>query len=135
MSQPDSISPEHAVSAPGSLRDIRWRVADFSELPAVDCSCGQAQRAFTEVFHAPASIHRTQITADARAHYHQRQTETYYILECEPGAGLELDGEFLPVRPGMCILIPPGVRHRGTGRMTILNIVVPRFDAADEFFD
>ena len=30
---------------------------------------------------------------------------------------------------------PPGVRHRAVGRMTILNVVVPPFDPADEWFD
>ena len=33
------------------------------------------------------------------------------------------------------VLIPPGVRHRAVGRMTILNVVVPPFDPADEWFD
>jgi hypothetical protein len=33
------------------------------------------------------------------------------------------------------VLIPPGVRHRAVGRMTILNMVVPPFDPADEWFD
>jgi hypothetical protein len=27
------------------------------------------------------------------------------------------------------------VRHRAVGRMTILNVVVPPFDPADEWFD
>jgi hypothetical protein len=33
------------------------------------------------------------------------------------------------------VLIPPKVRHRAAGRMTILNVVVPRFDPADERLD
>jgi hypothetical protein len=33
------------------------------------------------------------------------------------------------------VLIPPGVRHRAVGRMTILNVVVPPFDPGDEWFD
>ena len=39
------------------------------------------------------------------------------------------------MKPGVAILIPPGVRHRAVGRMTILNVVVPPFDPADEWFD
>jgi len=35
----------------------------------------------------------------------------------------------------MCILIPPGVRHRAIGQMKIINIVIPKFDPADEHFD
>jgi hypothetical protein len=32
-------------------------------------------------------------------------------------------------------MIAQGVRHRAVGRMTILNVVVPPFDPADERFD
>jgi mannose-6-phosphate isomerase-like protein (cupin superfamily) len=60
-------------------------------------------------------------------------TETYYILECSNDAAMELDDQLLPVRPGMCIVIPPGVIHRAIGRMEILNIVLPKFDPEDEF--
>jgi len=59
-------------------------------------------------------------------------TETYYILECGPDAKMELDGKLTPIKQGTCILIPPGVVHRAVGRMTILNIVFPKFDPADE---
>jgi mannose-6-phosphate isomerase-like protein (cupin superfamily) len=63
------------------------------------------------------------------------QTETYFVLECEPGAAIELDGERVPVQKGVAVMIPPGVRHRAVGKMTILNVVVPPFDPADEWFD
>jgi len=46
---------------------------------------------------------------------------------------MELDDQLLPVRPGMCIVIPPGVTHRAIGQMEILNIVLPKFDPQDEF--
>ena len=59
----------------------------------------------------------------------------YYILECAAGAAIELDGERVPVATGHAVMIPPGVRHRAVGRMTILNVVVPPFDPADEWFD
>ena len=39
------------------------------------------------------------------------------------------------VGPGSAVLIPPGVRHRAVGKMRILNVVVPPFDPADEWFD
>ena len=80
----------------------------------------------------PATIHRTEITADAKTHYHRRLTEVYYILQCGPEAALELDGRRVAVRPGMCALIRPGVRHRALGPMTVLIVVVPKFDPADE---
>jgi mannose-6-phosphate isomerase-like protein (cupin superfamily) len=76
-----------------------------------------------------------EISADAKLHYHTRLTETYYILDCGPDAKMQLDDEIIPIRAGMCIVIPPGVRHRAIGKMRVLNIVVPKFDPADEFED
>jgi quercetin dioxygenase-like cupin family protein len=113
----------------------RASIVDLATVEPVRCPCGWARRAFTEVPDAPASVHRVEILEDARTHYHKVQTETYYVLECEPGAAVELDGETVGVRPGVALMIPPGVRHRAVGRMTILNIVVPPFDPADEWFD
>lgn len=110
-------------------------VIDLGKTPPLRCPCGWARRAFADVPTAPVSVHRVEILDDARTHYHKAQTETYYVLECEPGAGVELDGEVVPVGPGVAVLIPPGVRHRAVGRMTILNVVCPPFDPADEWFD
>lgn len=110
----------------------RFSIVDFDQIPAVPCPCGTARRAFAEVADYPATIHRTTITGTAQTHYHNRLTETYYILDCEPGAMMELDGQQVPLRPGMCILIPPGVRHRAIGQLTILNFVLSKFDPADE---
>lgn len=115
--------------------DRRYLVVDFAELAGVDCPCGTARRAFTDVADFPATIHQTEISADARVHYHRRLTEVYYILECGPGAQLELDGELVPVAPGRAIMIRPGVRHRAIGKMKVLVMVVPKFDPADEWFD
>ena len=44
-------------------------------------------------------------------------------------------GAPVAVGPGTVVLIPPGVRHRAVGRMTLLNVVMPPFDPADEWFD
>ncbi len=113
----------------------RYRLVDFANVPGVPCPCGTARRAFGDVDEFPATIHVTTIAADARTHYHRRLTETYYILECESDAHMQLDEEVIPVRAGVCILIPPGVRHRAVGRMTVLIVVVPKFDPSDEWFD
>jgi mannose-6-phosphate isomerase-like protein (cupin superfamily) len=110
-------------------------VVELANLPAVRCPCGWARRAFADVPGAPVSVHRVEILEDARTHYHKAQTETYYVLECGDGAAIELDGKAVPVSPGVAVMIPPGVRHRAVGRMTILNIVAPPFDPADEWFD
>ncbi|MFQ5732045.1 MAG: cupin domain-containing protein [Planctomycetaceae bacterium] len=111
----------------------RWQLVDFSEVPGVPCPCGTARRAFAEVEDFPATIHVTEISEDAQLHYHKTLTETYFILECGPDAGMQLDDEIVPVKPRTCIRIPPGVRHRAIGTMTVLIVVIPKFDPADEF--
>ena len=80
-----------------------------------------------------ASIHLVDISVDAQVHYHKKLTEIYLILEGE--GFMELDGERIPVKPMTSILIKPGCRHRAVGRMKIVNIPVPAFDPADEWFD
>lgn len=122
-------------SSPDTPPRRGYEVVDFAQLPAVACPCGLSQRALADVPDFPATIHVTRISHDARLHYHRRLTETYYILDCEPGAQLQLDQDLLGARPGMCVVIRPGTRHRALGRMTILNIVLPKFDPDDEWFD
>jgi len=110
----------------------RYQIVDFDQILAVACPCGTSRRALADAAAFPGTIHRTQITTDAQAHYHRRLTETYYILDCGPDAEIELDGRRLPLKPGLCVLIPPGTIHRAIGNMTILNIVFPKFDPSDE---
>jgi mannose-6-phosphate isomerase-like protein (cupin superfamily) len=109
-----------------------WTIVDFQQIAPVPCPCGTSRRALLETAAFPGSIHRTEIDADARPHYHRHLTETYYILDCDAGAQIELDGQLIAIRPGTCLVIPPGVVHRAVGRMSILNIVMPKFDPADE---
>jgi len=111
----------------------RYAVADLNTIPPVRCPCGYSRRAFATPDNPVATLHQVDIQEDARTHYHKRLTEIYYVLEGE--GFMELDGERIPVRPGMSILIQPGCRHRAVGRMRILNIPVPAFDPADEWFD
>jgi len=113
----------------------RYEVVDFAELAGVACPCGSARRAFAEVEDFPGTVHRTEISVDARLHYHRWHTEVYYFLECAADAAMELDNERLPVHPGMCVLIRPGVRHRAVGRMTVMIVCLPKFDTSDEWFD
>lgn len=122
-------SKERVTAMPG------YRVVDFSELPGTPCPCGTARRAFADVPEYPATVHVTEIDEDAKVHYHNTLTETYFILECEPTAQMQLDDERIPLKPGMCVLIPPGTRHRAIGKMKIINFVVPKFDPSDEHFD
>ncbi|WCJ59458.1 cupin domain-containing protein [Fontisphaera persica] len=110
----------------------RFQMAQLDALTAVRCPCGHARRAFAESGNA-ASVHIVQIESDAKAHYHKKMTEIYVILEGE--GHVELDGELYPVKPLTAIYIQPGCRHRAVGRLTLLNIPVPAFDPADEWFD
>jgi mannose-6-phosphate isomerase-like protein (cupin superfamily) len=112
-----------------------YEIVDFPGLPGVPCPCGTARRAFEDVDDAPVTLHVTEISTEARRHYHKQLTEMYYFLECEPGASLELDDEQIPVHPGLCVLIRPGTRHRAVGRMKVLIVVFPKFDPRDEWFD
>jgi mannose-6-phosphate isomerase-like protein (cupin superfamily) len=113
----------------------RYEIADFSQIAGVPCPCGTARRAFGDVEDFPATVHVTEISADAQLHYHKRLTETYYILECGPDAQMQLDDEIIPLRAGLCILIRPGIRHRAIGRMKVLIIALPKFDPHDEWTD
>ncbi|MCX8156358.1 MAG: cupin domain-containing protein [Verrucomicrobiae bacterium] len=109
-----------------------FHIAQLDALPAVRCPCGHARRAFADPGHA-ASVHIVNIEADSRAHYHKKMTEIYVILEGE--GHVELDGQLYPVKPLTAIYIQPGCRHRAVGKLTLLNLPIPAFDPADEWFD
>lgn len=111
----------------------RYRVVELATVPATPCPCGEARRAFVEDDAQTASIHLVDISIDAKTHYHKSHTEIYYILE---GHGhLELDGDRIAVGPGTAVLIKPGCRHRAIGNLRLLNVPIPAFDPADEWFD
>ena len=112
-----------------------YQMVDFASLPGIACPCGTARRAFADVDDFPATIHVTEISADARTHYHQRITEVYYFLECAEDARMQLNDELIAVRPGTALLIRPGTRHRAVGRMKVLIVAIPKFDPNDEFED
>jgi mannose-6-phosphate isomerase-like protein (cupin superfamily) len=118
-----------------TLAGQRYRVVDFADIPGVPCPCGTARRAFADAPELPATVHITEISENAALHYHKRLTETYYFLECGAEAQMQLDEDILPIKPGMCIMIPPGVRHRAVGRMKVLIIAMPKFDPSDEWLD
>jgi len=110
-----------------------YMIAHFDEIDAVKCPCGFAKRAFAGPDNSTATMHIVDIQADSRVHYHKKLTEIYLVLE---GSGhMELDGEKISVDPLTAVFIKPGCRHRAVGKMRILNIVIPPFDAEDEWFD
>jgi mannose-6-phosphate isomerase-like protein (cupin superfamily) len=116
-------------------RSKGYEIVDFADLPGVACPCGTARRAFADVVDFPGTVHVTEISTDARLHSHKTLTETYYFLECDDDARMQLDDQLIPVHSGMCVMIRPGVRHRAVGRMKVLIIVMPKFDPTDEWFD
>jgi mannose-6-phosphate isomerase-like protein (cupin superfamily) len=110
-----------------------YMVADLNSIDAVRCPCGFAKRAFATPDNKTATVHVVDIQLDARTHYHKTMTEIYVILEGE--GHMELDGERIPVKPMTAIFIKPGCRHRAVGKMRIINVPIPAFDAKDEWFD
>src|SRR5437016_2543796 len=128
--------PDSAPRTPEDGLEVPFEFADFSLIAGVPCPCGSSRRAFMRSDNQLVSVHVVDISKDAQAHYHKRQTETYCFLEGE--GQMELDGRLYPVKPGMSVMIRPGTRHRavvGKTPMKILNIVVPPFDEQDEWFD
>ena len=111
----------------------RYEVAQLDEIVPVGSPCGQSRRAFVFPENPVATLHMVDITYDSKVHYHKKLTEIYLILEGE--GQMELDGEIVPVKPLTAEFNQPGCRHRAIGKLRIVNIPVPAFDPADEWFD
>ena len=110
-----------------------YMIERFDDIDPVKCPCGFAKRAFAVSENSTATMHIVDIRADSQVHYHKTLTEIYLILE---GSGqMELDGEKIPVEPFTAVFIKPGCRHRAVGKMRIINVCIPPFDAKDEWFD
>jgi len=110
-----------------------YLIAQLDEITPTRCPCGFARRAFAVADQNAASMHLVDIQEDSRTHYHKKMTEIYLVLEGE--GQMELDGQLYPVKPMTAIYIRPGCRHRALGQLRIVNIPVPAFDEADEWFD
>ena len=110
-----------------------YMVSQLDDIDPVRCPCGYSRRAFVSPDNPVATLHMVEISEDSRAHYHKKLTEIYLILE---GDGyMELDGDRVPVKPLTAVFIKPGCRHRAVGKMRIVNMPIPAFDAKDEWFD
>ena len=115
------------------MTEKKFMIEQLDEVDPVRCPCGFARRAFGVGGNGVATMHLVDIQVDARTHYHKRMTEIYLVLE---GTGyMELDGERIPVKPMSAIFIKPGCRHRAIGKLKIVNVPIPAFDPADEWFD
>ena len=85
-------------------------------------TCGQIRCLVEQKDGAAAEVHHVEI-ADAKLHYHERTDEFYYVID---GRGtLTLDDEEVELHPGVVVYIPRGVRHRASGRLTILTVCIP----------
>ena len=104
-------------------------VRHIKDAPTVPCLCGESTRLITRADTEIANIHVTHIM-DSRKHYHERCAEIYYILEGE--GFLELDEEEVVLSPGLVVLIPAGVAHRGRGDFRSVIVGMPAQDPADE---
>lgn len=113
--------------------DRGYVVIHMDEIEPTRSTCGQSRRAFISPDNRVASVHRLDLAAEVRPHYHKKTTEIYYILEGE--GTIELNGEDVAVRPGSAVMIKPGTFHRGKGRMRLLVICVPPFEKGDEYFE
>jgi pyruvate/2-oxoglutarate dehydrogenase complex dihydrolipoamide acyltransferase (E2) component len=124
---------EQDIRAAAGSKGANSVIQQLDALPAVECPCGWARRGFADVPNGAATVHLTEIVEDARTHYHKVMTEIYVVLE---GTGqIELDGQLAPLKPLTAVMIRPGCRHRAIGKLRILNIAIPKFDPADEWFD
>ena len=112
---------------------VKHLVRNVENAPEVIHSlCGESIRVITHRDTPKINIHVTHIL-DGVKHYHKRTTEVYYILE---GKGnLELDQEIVDLEPGVTVLIPPGVRHRGYGDFKTIVIGTPAQLPEDEYVD
>jgi len=103
----------------------------IEEAPSVPCPCGTSTRIITRADTPTANVHVTSIRDSAR-HYHREATEIYYILD---GTGsMELGTDSVELKPGVAIMIPPGVVHRAYGDVRCLIVGVPAWTHDDEFF-
>jgi mannose-6-phosphate isomerase-like protein (cupin superfamily) len=116
--------------------EVPFEITRLPDVPGAPCPCGTSRRAFMRKDNQTCSVHLVEIKKDAQTHYHKGFTETYYFLEGE--GQIELNGKLYTAKPGTAVIIRPGTRQRavmGKSPMKILNIVVPPFDAAVEWFD
>lgn len=98
-----------------------WR--DPAEIKPWAETCGSIRCLIEEADGAAAEVHHVQIQ-DAKLHYHEKTDEFYYVIA---GEGMMiLDEQQLPLRRGVVVYVPRGVRHKAVGDLTVLTICIPR---------
>ncbi len=102
------------------------------DAPRERSACGHRHRLISKGDEGVSAWAHTVDIAGARAHFHKRATELYYVLEGE--GSVTLDGKKQKVFPGTMIHIPPGVVHGATGKMRVLVVGIPDIDDDDVFY-
>jgi mannose-6-phosphate isomerase-like protein (cupin superfamily) len=111
----------------------KYKIIDYTKIDGVPCPCGIARRRLYDVEDFPGTIHRTDIDRKAKPHFHEKTTEVYYIVSCEPGAVMHLDDDRIKLHEEMAFYIPPGTTHCLDGKAKVFIVALPKFDPADEF--
>ncbi len=120
----------NAETSAGS-ESVSWILRHEDEAVKERSNCGHRYRLLSAGDEGLAAwAHAVEIDG-AKAHYHKRSTELYYVLDGE--GEVILDGERQGVRPGTMIHIPPGVVHEAIGRMRVLVIGIPDIDDDDVY--
>lgn len=101
----------------------------LSEVERVACPCGWSRRLLTTADEVVMGLHVTELH-DAQAHFHERTTEIYYVLEGE--GRLVISGSAWDAFSGTVSYIPPGCVHRAEGDLTAVIAVLPPYDPSDE---
>jgi mannose-6-phosphate isomerase-like protein (cupin superfamily) len=91
-------------------------------------TCGQIRCLVEEADGAAAEVHQVEID-NAKLHYHARTDEFYYIIEGE--GTMILDDDQVPVKKGVVVYVPRGVKHKAVGQLTVLTVCIPRGVLAD----
>jgi len=109
-----------------------YLVRKVEEVPKERSTCGYRQRLITKEHFEGANFTFLSVY-EAERHYHKKTTEFYYVLNGE--GVLELDGDKVELKPGILVMIRPGMRHRAEGQVEVLIVGIPPFDPADTFYD
>jgi mannose-6-phosphate isomerase-like protein (cupin superfamily) len=86
-------------------------------------TCGQIRPLIEEQDEAAAEVHHVEIHG-AKLHYHERTDEFYYVIDGE--GTMLLDDEEIELHKGVVVYVPRGVRHKATGKLTVLTVCIPR---------
>ena len=86
-------------------------------------TCGRIRPLIEEHDGAAAEVHHVEID-HARLHYQEKTDEVYYVIA---GRGtMVLDDQEIELHEGVVVYVPRGVKHKATGRLTVLTVCIPR---------